>query len=124
VGCGYCCKKAQCVAGASIYGLKDGVCTGLKWNEKEQRYYCLLILETTGQANRAARQGLAIGAGCSSSMFNTYREETIARRKKLGCPDEEDRAASGCANVSAWPSTIGTGTDVCIVGGELKKARS
>lgn len=29
----------------------------------------------------ADKEGLAIGAGCSSSMFNTQREETIVRRK-------------------------------------------
>lgn len=81
VGCGYCCQKAQCVAGQNIYGLKDGVCTGLVWDEQAQRYWCLLIQETTGRAQEADKEGLAIGAGCSSSMFNTQREETIVRRK-------------------------------------------
>lgn len=82
VGCGYCCQKVQCAAGRSIYGLKDGVCAGLQCSEKDQRYYCLLILETRGRANKAARDGLAIGAGCSSAVCNTQREEAVARQKR------------------------------------------
>jgi hypothetical protein len=82
VGCGYCCQKSQCVAGYSIYGKKDGVCAGLQWNEADQRFYCLLILETTGQANKAARDGLAIGEGCCSPLFNTQREKIMRKARK------------------------------------------
>jgi len=83
VGCGYCCQKVQCVAGQSIYGLDEkGVCAGLKWDEQAEQYRCSLILETTGKANEAARTGLAIGAGCSSSLFNTQRDQQVVRLRR------------------------------------------
>jgi len=75
----------QCTAGQSVYGLDEhGVCAGLKWDEQKQQYRCLLILETLGKAHEAAKEGLAIGAGCSSSLLNTQRDETLARLRKDG----------------------------------------
>lgn len=60
IGCGYCCRKAPCVIGAT--SAVDGVCSHLHWNGECWR--CDMA--------ESHRTSLAIGEGCCSSM-NTYR---------------------------------------------------
>lgn len=74
LGCGYCCSKATCPLGAQVYGVKFP-CSGLVWNKAKGRHLCKLLLESKGQLRKFIAEGLAIGAGCSSSLFNTWRED-------------------------------------------------
>jgi hypothetical protein len=63
-----------------VYGL-DKPCKGLVWDEEQGRHLCKLMLEATGQLREFIGKGLAIGGGCSSSLFNTWREELRCRVK-------------------------------------------
>lgn len=78
IGCGYCCLTAMCVRGCIEYGVHKR-CPGLIWNGG--RYWCNLVL-----SKPILRDDIAIGAGCCSTMFNTYRD--IIRR--CACIAEED----------------------------------
>lgn len=73
VGCGYCCLKGQCIYSIRKYGNKKR-CPALLWNAKKKRYFCLLVID-----NDSLRVGLAIGEGCSSSLFNEWRSNVIFR---------------------------------------------
>lgn len=83
VGCGHCCQTAQCGTGAAVFGPHKR-CPGLVWVGEEQRYRCSLVLESeTNEKLWWVREDLSIGAGCSSTLFNTKREETIKRQMIL-----------------------------------------
>jgi len=86
VGCGMCCRSAQCVVSTSIHGIvENGYCPELFWNGEQWR--CKLMIGDSLQA-QTYRQELACGMGCVSTLFNSDREniptpEMIeARRKK------------------------------------------
>ena len=89
VGCGYCCKKAVCYIGV-ISGMEGPPCSGLVW--KDDRYWCQLALEATELKSQLVEdpdeweanieRDLAIGAGCSSSLFNTDRNNMLRRKAK------------------------------------------
>jgi len=77
VGCGYCCMKAPCAASSRLY---PGVthCPQLVWSDDLSRYLCKLAL-LPGEVGERYRKELAINAGCSSSLFNTWREDVHKR---------------------------------------------
>lgn len=81
VGCGMCCKQAACTAGvieAWKAGIQADECPFLYWVEAEGRYECQLAEQYSEE--------LAIGIACSSSLFNTDREQTIQRLQRKGLP--------------------------------------
>jgi hypothetical protein len=69
IGCGYCCAKAPCSIATSLdcWSPETG-CEALIWNGS--RHLCHLVVEDPDVFGKL----LAIGAGCSSSLFNSYRE--------------------------------------------------
>ena len=85
VGCGFCCRQNICClglfrldqAGVGLEKVPDQ-CPWLHWIEAEERYECLLASQYPGQ--------LAIGAGCSSTLFNEDRDRTILRLTERGLP--------------------------------------
>jgi hypothetical protein len=70
IGCGYCCAKAPCEIASryDCWSLETG-CEALKWDGTRHR--CLFYLDNP----EVIGDILAIGWGCSSSLFNSYREE-------------------------------------------------
>lgn len=72
VGCGYCCRQMQCYLSLEVYGTDTG-CPGLIYDFEEKRYYCELCRKP-GELGEKYRKALSIGAGCSSPLFNTDRE--------------------------------------------------
>jgi hypothetical protein len=69
VGCGYCCCKVQCGVSLRLHGFVDNnICPSLHWNGV--RHVCKAVLE-----NPAYKEDLSIGAGCSSPMLNSWRED-------------------------------------------------
>lgn len=90
VGCGYCCSKAPCGAGAARWGMpaladdlseRRDPCKGLVWDPRAGRHWCRLVLEASGADRARLTDGLAIGGGCCSPMFNTWRAELKDRTK-------------------------------------------
>lgn len=77
VGCGYCCLKATCTLGQTLFGLACP-CGGLFWSIKENRFYCRAVLESSQCECISVKEELAIGAGCCGSLFNTQRDACIA----------------------------------------------
>lgn len=71
VGCGYCCITAQCVPSVMVYNIKER-CPDLIWNGS--RYICRLI-DKIPDMNKV----LAIGEGCCSPLFNTWRTNVTER---------------------------------------------
>jgi len=84
VGCGYCCKRAPCPLASAKYQTfehwKDGRggCPSLL--EKDGRYWCGLVLsEPDDWKKQEIIHFLAIGAGCSSTLFNEARHTILVR---------------------------------------------
>ena len=77
MGCGYCCKKMQCIISYSIHGRIDR-CPELV--KKEGRYWCKLVLEGSKEKRLQYKMALHIGEGCSSSM-NTDRTKMVCEAK-------------------------------------------
>lgn len=85
IGCGYCCLKAICALGHEyIYKFrKDNIntlsdckvtrCPLLGW--AGDRYVCQLVIDRPDLYN----EPLSIGAGCSSSFCNDWREDVRFR---------------------------------------------
>jgi hypothetical protein len=71
IGCGYCCWKAPCSYGHTVYG-PGGPCGGLVY--RDGRHWCAAL-----EKDPMLYIGLAIGAGCCSSL-NTWRREPIVDR--------------------------------------------
>jgi hypothetical protein len=82
VGCGYCCQAAPCVVGFMLYQRVDGQCPALVWNEEQQRYLCQVVLDEPEATREDLKQKMAMGEGCCSPMFNTQRDEQIARMRR------------------------------------------
>ena len=79
-GCGYCCKKGPCslywhTKTAEDRGLAPWLagegCPHLVWDGEANRYWCGVILLAPGV--QELKDVIAIGAGCSSSLFNSER---------------------------------------------------
>ena len=79
VGCGYCCSKVICLVGFQKHGPKNP-CPELR--EHDGRFWCGLIEDAKGIEREELMDQLAIGAGCSSTMFNTIRDSRIANMKE------------------------------------------
>jgi len=71
IGCGYCCKRAMCLMGIDTLGQVEKECPFLQWSTTKNRYLCLLY--DTFKSNPM------FGGGCSSSLFNTWREDVKER---------------------------------------------
>lgn len=67
VGCGYCCG-VQCSSSVIKYGVQD-LCPALYWNGK--KYRCRDVKEV--------KRFVAIGGGCPSTLFNTWRDDVKER---------------------------------------------
>lgn len=80
VGCGYCCKVAPCIPGFLVYGPAKP-CGALRWDEEAGRYFCGIVLDEPERTKDKLKERMAIGAGCSSPLFNTERERTIEMQK-------------------------------------------
>ena len=68
VGCGHCCKTAPCVVSVAIYG-PNTECPALKHDGK--RYWCGVVKD------------MAIGEGCSSTLYNKDRELVIKESNEM-----------------------------------------
>ena len=79
VGCGYCCKKAPCVQALLIDNGVQPPCPLLVL--KDGRYWCQIVLDEPPDSE--LRREMAIGAGCSSPMFNNDRENMIRYKSVL-----------------------------------------
>lgn len=73
VRCGYCCRKAPCAFGQ---GTPCVYLTG----DLPGDYACSIYDKIV--VTRGTQVTPAFGAGCSSALFNTYREEAIQRRRQ------------------------------------------
>lgn len=80
VGCGYCCEVCTCQVGLYVYKDPAGVCPGLKWDPIANRHWCQVVLDD--KEKKIYIPHMAIGAGCSSSLFNDYRLEIKDRTIK------------------------------------------
>jgi hypothetical protein len=78
VGCGFCCIKSPCSAGARLYGSAVVRCASLEW--RETRYYCKLM-ELPGSQGESYREELSAGAGCCSNL-NSWRTDVKDRFPK------------------------------------------
>lgn len=77
VGCGYCCIKSKCVAAGRLYP-SSKICPQLIWSSENNRHYCGLML-IGGLVGSAYKKELYAGTGCSSSLFNSWREDVKNR---------------------------------------------
>jgi hypothetical protein len=70
IGCGYCCAKGPCdvTCRHEVWHLETG-CEALVWDGT--RHWCKFVLDDP----KLYTEHLAIGCGCSSSLFNGYREK-------------------------------------------------
>lgn len=74
IGCGYCCMKVPCpVSYLMGWDRYPDPCGGLVWDEAG-RYWCRAVLEEPERTVVRLKEQMAIGAGCSSSLFNEQRE--------------------------------------------------
>lgn len=84
VGCGYCCRTAPCGLAWLTFSpaIKTGVwkCPALRWDGK--RYLCRLCEGEDAQSKKN-REALAIGAGCSSTLFNQDRQRIPPPEKEV-----------------------------------------
>ncbi len=86
VGCGYCCLQAKCVAADRLYPCSK-ICPQLIWSEEDNRYYCGMML-VGGLVGAAYKKELAAGTGCSSALFNSWRNNIKNRiPDKIDSPD-------------------------------------
>ena len=87
VGCGYCCSKVVCILGFERFG-PNPPCPALK--EHDGRFWCGIVEQATGMEKEELIDQLAIGAGCTSTMFNTVRDSQIAKMKEKNESPETD----------------------------------
>lgn len=66
VGCGHCCRTAQCSLSVSIFD-KQKLCPALQYREKEGMWRCGLVTCKAPIAEKA-RVFLTIGEGCCAPM--------------------------------------------------------
>jgi hypothetical protein len=76
IGCGYCCLKGICCMGYMLLNTSRPVsrCPFLIWSEVDKRYWCEAVIRDPRR-----KSAVAIGAGCSSSLFNEWRKEVKYR---------------------------------------------
>lgn len=84
VGCGFCCKKAQCLVSIRIYGpidLKGGICPALIWDEEKKRYWCKACM-IAGELGAKYKAELYIGEGCCCNL-NSDRQNIPPPKKPI-----------------------------------------
>jgi hypothetical protein len=74
VHCGYCCSKAPCSYGKVI----DGKCIFLVVEDKEIGTF-LCCAKSGIEERESGNKYPMFGSGCSSSMFNSVREEVLRK---------------------------------------------
>lgn len=72
VGCGYCCRQAQCMVGIRVYGAATP-CPGLVRVQRPlvqagYQYRCKLVLDEQERGDEKAALVLCIGEGCCSPL--------------------------------------------------------
>lgn len=77
VGCGFCCAQWPCAHSMNKYFVAHP-CPALEWDG--ERYRCADVEELRLSG------ACAIGAGCSSTLFNTWRGSKIQRRPEIENP--------------------------------------
>ena len=79
LGCGYCCRMHPCELAYQVHGdIKD--CPSLKWNGV--RHICEIVASDPEKYARYDNYAVdGIGSGCSSSLFNMWREDIRDRTK-------------------------------------------
>ena len=87
VGCGWCCSVAPCPYSMTKYCVTHP-CPALYWDG--ERYRCADVedLRLTGCC--------AIGAGCSSTLFNAWRGLKIRRRPEIENPHPRVNVGTIC----------------------------
>ena len=65
IGCGYCCRAAQCGLSVRVYGHVE-ICPALVYHD--ERYWCSLVERARGPLKDDLVSELAIGAGCCSPL--------------------------------------------------------
>lgn len=75
MGCGYCCCKAVCAFGRLRGAPVEAPCSFLTY--RDGRHWCALVKQEP-----VAKSHMAIGAGCSSSLFNDWRNYPIINRTR------------------------------------------
>lgn len=80
VHCGYCCMKVQCSSSLVRHGLKD-VCPELYKDGED--FKCKIAFEPNGAES--------IGAGCPGTLFNTQRNNKIAKDEENGKEKKKSR---------------------------------
>ena len=96
VQCGYCCLTGPCSYGKP--GNDGRTCAYLTTNLLCSRYE-----EIKADPNSAMSP--AFGAGCSSSLFNTMREDKILRSNQVICNQAGGCPAARCkCAVPHWPN--------------------
>ena len=73
IGCGHCCRTAPCAMIQRIHGHSLDKCPELVYHDG--RWWCRAIEKATGPLASEYRSAVAIGGGCSSSLFNSDREK-------------------------------------------------
>lgn len=77
VGCGWCCIVNPCAAALRLNPhIKK--CPYLLWKKEEKKYRCDLML-FPGPLGEEYRKELHAGAGCSSTLFNDWRDDVKER---------------------------------------------
>lgn len=102
-GCGYCCKTQVCLF--QMLAGDTPPCAKLVY--KGGRYWCGLILETTGERRDEIAQSLAIGQGCIGDLMAAKERERMP--VKFDQVQEGDllwdvRKAHG--RLSTWPVKV------------------
>ena len=91
VGCGFCCTKAKCAAAQRLYPAADR-CPALKWDDGQSRYVCDLMMIPVG-VGAEYRKELYANTGCSSAMFNEWRQN-VRNRDDYKDPNKGIRLSS------------------------------
>ncbi len=76
LGCGYCCKKVQCVVSLSKFGEKKK-CPAIRFHD--ERYWCGIIEDAPEAAKIQYTQALNIGEGCSSSLNSDRKRKKLSK---------------------------------------------
>lgn len=94
VGCGFCCRTAICVFG-QMNGThsKGDTCQFLA--KVGDQWRCRLYLEAPEPLRKDMEISMGMGAGCSSSFFNTEREAVL---KKLSQSSSSSPSPEPCSS--------------------------
>ena len=95
---GYCCQVATCAAGR-YFGAPEVGCTFLG-GERPGEHWCRLAVERP-----ELKTGMAIGSGCSSTLFNDRREEVFRHLGEGDLPQlrESLKVLTGTPGPALWP---------------------